>query len=98
MSEKYRVQFDFTSEAFDELERLKVSVGASSRAEVVRYALRILQWATDEVHRGGEILVRRGGETERVVFPFLTSANREINARAQAQAQAAQASPALTRR
>lgn len=71
MSEKYRVQFDFTPEAFEELERLKVAVGASSRAEVVRYALRVLQWSIDETRAGGEILVRKGGETEKVVFPFL---------------------------
>lgn len=88
MSEKYRVQFDFTPEAFEELERLKASVGASSRAEVVRYSLRILQWAVDEVHSGAEILVRRGGETEKVVFPFLTPVK----------ARAAQASLALPRR
>ena len=92
MSEKYRVQFDFTSEAFEELERLKASVGASSRAEVVRYALRILQWAIDEVDAEGEILVRRGGQTEKVVFPFLTPA------RSDAKAQAAPASSALTHR
>lgn len=77
MSEKYRVQFDFTPEAFEELERLKAAVGASSRAEVVRYALRILQWSIDEVHAGAEILVRRGGETEKVVFPFLTPVRNE---------------------
>jgi hypothetical protein len=77
MSEKYRVQFDFTSEAFEELERLKAAVGASSRAEAVRYALRILQWSIDEVNSGAEILVRKGGETERVVFPFLTPAKTE---------------------
>ena len=72
MSEKYRVQFDFTPDAFEELERLKTSVGASSRAEVVRYALRILQWSIDEVQAGAEILVRKHGQTERVVFPFLS--------------------------
>jgi hypothetical protein len=73
MSEKYRVQFDFTPEAFAELERLKTVVGASSRAEVVRYAMRILQWAIDEVESGAEILVRSGNETEKVIFPFLRS-------------------------
>jgi hypothetical protein len=62
-----------TPEAFEELERLKVSIGASSPAEVVRYGLRILQWAFGELQSGAEILVRREGETEKVVFPFLTS-------------------------
>lgn len=92
MSEKYRVQLDFTPEAFEELERLKVSVCASSRAEVIRYALRILQWSINEVQAGAEILVRRGGETEKVVFPFLTVAKSD------ARAQTPQNSPALTRR
>lgn len=77
MSEKFRVQFDFTPAAFEELERLKVSVGATSRAEVVRYALRILQWTIEQIHSGGEILVRQGSETEKVVFPFLTSPREE---------------------
>jgi hypothetical protein len=77
MSEKYRVQFDFTPDAFEELERLKAAVGASSRAEVVRYALRILQWSIDEVHAGADILVRKGGETEKVVFPFLSPSRSE---------------------
>jgi len=62
-----------TPEAFEELERLKVSIGASSPAEVGRYGLRIRQWAFGEVQSGAEILVRREGETEKVVFPFLTS-------------------------
>jgi len=76
MSEKYRVQFDFTTEAFEELDRLKAATGAVSRAEVVRYAMRILQWTIEEVRSGGEILVRKDGKAERVIFPFLTASSK----------------------
>ncbi len=88
MAEEYRVQLGFTPEAFGELESLKVSVGAASRAEVFRFALRLLQWAIEEIQSGGEILVRKDGETEKVIFPFLNLSkagekqrNREVLAR-----------------
>ena len=71
MNEKYRVQFDFTPEAYRELENLKAALGAGSRAEVIRYALRVLQWLLAQLSSGSEIVVEKGGQQQQVVFPFL---------------------------
>lgn len=47
--EKERLQFDFTSEAVTRLDNLRELSGASSRAEVVRNALRLYEWFMTEV-------------------------------------------------
>jgi Ribbon-helix-helix protein, copG family len=47
--EKERVQFDFTPESLDRLDKLKEQIGASTRAEVVRQALRLFDWFVTEV-------------------------------------------------
>ncbi len=77
MTEKLRLQFDFTPEALEEVDRLKVVLRASSRAEVVRFALRVLQWVTGQLSDDGVILVRRAGKTQEVVFPFLKPTPKE---------------------
>ncbi len=66
-----RVQFDFTDAALQELDSLKASVGVKTRAEVIRYALRLMQWLIQQMAQGGRILVERNGQVEGVVFPFL---------------------------
>ena len=71
--QKYRVQLDFTPEAFDELEDLKTQVQASSRADTVRYAMRVLRWVMEQVSHGASIQVNRAGKTSEEVFPFLPS-------------------------
>ena len=71
MLEKTRVQFDFTPDALGQLDDLKGRIKASNRAEVVRNALRVLQWLVDTLKSGGRILVERDGKVESVVFPFL---------------------------
>jgi hypothetical protein len=71
MSDKVRVQFDFTQEAYDALSVLQQKVGTPTKAETIRYALRALQWITDETNCGARILVEKGGETQVAVFPFL---------------------------
>jgi hypothetical protein len=69
--DKYRVQLDFTPESFRELEDLREEVGASSRADTIRSAMRILRWAIDELKSGENIMVSKNGEIAQVVFPFL---------------------------
>ena len=87
MAEQNRVQFDFTDEALLELDSLKQAVGVKTRAEVVRYSLRLMQWLIQQIQQGGRILVqRRDGQVEGVVFPFLgnvaeTAAQRETASR-----------------
>lgn len=70
--DRYRIQLDFTQDAFQELEKLKADVGASSRAETVRYAMRVLRWAINTLQGGGQIFVSRThGVYSGVEFPFL---------------------------
>jgi len=70
--DKYRVQLDFSGAAVAELDELKEIVGASSRADVIRNALRWLFWCADQVVRGATILVELDGKQREVVFPFVT--------------------------
>jgi hypothetical protein len=46
---KQRVQFDFSTEAIQRLETLKELTDASTKAEVVRNALKIYEWFVTEV-------------------------------------------------
>ena len=46
--QKERVQFDFSSEALQRLDELKLKVGAATRAETVRNALRLYEWFVNE--------------------------------------------------
>lgn len=71
MADKYRVQLDFTAEAFQELESLKTRLGAASRAEAVRYGLAALRWLFSQLSSGATILVEKDGVQQQVVFPFL---------------------------
>jgi metal-responsive CopG/Arc/MetJ family transcriptional regulator len=58
---KTRVQFDFTSEQLAMLDKLKKKMGASSRAEVVRRALKLLESAIygDVWMRGEDAILRK---------------------------------------
>jgi hypothetical protein len=44
-----RVQLDFSSDALEMLDQLKEGVGANTRAEVIRLALRLLDWFASEI-------------------------------------------------
>ena len=68
---KSRVQFDFTEEALQTLDRLKEKLSLSSRADVIRYSLRILEWTLEQLQSDAKILVERNGKAQEVVFPFL---------------------------
>ncbi len=74
MAEKTRVQFDFTPAALQELDKLQGTMGARSRAEVIRYALRVLQWLLEQMRNGNKILVEtKDGKVQTIVFTFLNS-------------------------
>jgi Arc/MetJ-type ribon-helix-helix transcriptional regulator len=73
MNDKMRVQLDFTPDALSQLDQLRDESQVSSRADVVRYALRVLQWVLSELRNGSKILVERNGQTQQIVFPFLPS-------------------------
>ena len=49
VTNKQRVQFDFSPEALQRLEDLKEKVDASTKAEVVRNALKIYEWFATQI-------------------------------------------------
>jgi len=55
---KQRVQFDFSPEALQRLEDLKEHVDASTKAEVVRNALKIYEWFVTQVDPNAVIEVK----------------------------------------
>ena len=46
--QKERVQFDFSPEALQRLDEIKMKIGAATRAETVRNALRLYEWFVNE--------------------------------------------------
>jgi hypothetical protein len=79
-TDKNRVQFDFTDEALGALDDLKAKLGLSSRAEVIRYGLRILGWTLEQLESDGKILVEKNGRAQEVVFPFLKKVTQSAGA------------------
>jgi hypothetical protein len=49
VTNKQRVQFDFSPEALQRLEDLKEKVDAATKAEVVRNALKIYEWFATQI-------------------------------------------------
>lgn len=86
MAKKHRLQFDFSEEALKELDQLRDMTNLPNRAELVRQALRFLQWAyTETQEKNASLLLERDGKLREVVFPFWTvSAERERPERASA--------------
>lgn len=71
MEKKYRLQIDFSEDAYKELETLQNQLNAPSKSEVIRDALGVLRWATEEVLPGHRILVEKPEGTREVVFHFI---------------------------
>jgi hypothetical protein len=89
--EKYhRVQFDFSPESFEELVGLKLALGLKTKADVIRYAMRVLQWMVDQAKSGNRGLVEKNGVLQEVLFPFLPSVKSDEKARQYASAKAEQ--------
>ena len=68
---KHRIQLDFGEEAWNELHVLKQKLNVNSRAELFRYALRLLQWITEELEAGRQIYVGHKGKVSEVIFAFI---------------------------
>jgi hypothetical protein len=49
---KKRVQFDFSEEAYQRLERLRARTQKQSQAEVVRTSLRVYEWLLEQIEKG----------------------------------------------
>ena len=57
---KHRLQFDLTGKALSELDSLKDDSNATTRAEVVRDALRLYRWFIDQRAIGFSVHLRKG--------------------------------------
>lgn len=67
--ERKRLQFDFAPEAANRLDDLVRLLGASSRAEVVRRALLLLDHASTQQARGGTLQIAwPDGHSERLIL------------------------------
>jgi hypothetical protein len=68
---KERVQLDFSPEALKRLEQLREKVGASTRAEVIRQALRLYEWFIEETDSDTMILL--SGKDGEILSKFRAS-------------------------
>ncbi len=66
MAKKQRLQFDLTPEAIEQLDQLKDLADASTRADVIRKALRLYSWFISERNSGSEFVVRKGDDESEV--------------------------------
>ena len=63
MKKKERVQLDFAPEALTRLDELKDDIGATTRAETIRQALRLFNWFVSETRPDDTITITdRTGE------------------------------------
>jgi hypothetical protein len=69
---KHRLQFDFDDVAIKEIDELRESTALPNRAELIRHALRFLQWTLDETKKGGTLLIEKDGKLREIIFPFWT--------------------------
>jgi hypothetical protein len=61
---KQRIQFDFTPESMKRLENLKEKTDATTKAEVVRNALRLYEWFVTQIDPNSTIEIKdKEGET-----------------------------------
>lgn len=69
LAEKARVQFDFDPEALKRLDAIVEKMELSTRAEVIRKALKVYEWLVNEVNPRDIIHVVKsdGGDTD--IFP-----------------------------
>ncbi|HYT45813.1 MAG TPA: ribbon-helix-helix protein, CopG family, partial [Methylomirabilota bacterium] len=65
---KERLQFDFTMEALDRLDKLKEKSGAATRAETIRSALRAYEWIVNELDPDNTITVSKGNNEVKSKF------------------------------
>lgn len=65
---KHRLQFDFSESATKRLDELVDKFQASSRAEVVRKALVLLEHVAKAQADGAEIIIRLDGKEREILF------------------------------
>ena len=74
---KKRLQFDFTHQALEELDELRDEMGLTSRVDVIRNALKLLQLAVKaRIESNARVLLESQQQTCEVVLPFFLHARR----------------------
>lgn len=58
MADKKRLQLEFEEEAYKKLELLQEKLGATSKSEVIRRALQLLEYALASKGEGGKVIVK----------------------------------------
>ncbi|TSC78150.1 MAG: hypothetical protein G01um101433_437 [Parcubacteria group bacterium Gr01-1014_33] len=66
-----KLQLNLTDEDITDLDLLQRKIKAPSRSQTIRYALRLLQWAADEIGKGNKICLERPEGVREVLIPFL---------------------------
>lgn len=68
----YRVQLDFSEEAYQEMLLLQEKLDAVTCAEVIRNALGVLRWVVNHISEGDKIKVEKkiDGTSVELVAPF----------------------------
>jgi hypothetical protein len=69
-TEAQKIQFYFTEEALENLDELQKRWDLPSRAETVRYALRWLQWTTDQIDEGNKFYLKTSEGIGPIAMPF----------------------------
>ena len=70
---KHRLQFNLNEDALRELDTLREETGLPTRAELIRHALKFLQWTLEETKKkDATLLIEKNGKAREVVFPFWT--------------------------
>jgi hypothetical protein len=65
-----RIQFDFSPEAFDQINRLVEITDAASKAEIIRISLRLLEYTLQRQSEGYELKFEKGDKSI-TVAPWL---------------------------
>lgn len=71
----HRVQIDFSENAYDKLLKLKEDAEAETVSSLIRDALGLYDWFIQEKKQGSELLVRKNGEVEKIVFNETETSN-----------------------
>lgn len=70
--DKVRITIDLTGAMYERLNRVELSVGAASKADVVRDALRLYEFLVKKNADGYKFSMQREGETPERLVMFLT--------------------------
>lgn len=66
--ERVRITVDLTLPLYQRLETLEEAVGASSKADVIREALRLYEFLVKRNAEGYKFAMEKNGERERIVL------------------------------